>query len=184
MKILKCGKHAVCKLIVLSCVMVGTASVANAQRYSLVELSISMSVASATALDMSGLIIGQFSNNKFTVDSAAGTARISVLTRKAPPPNVTMSRFAPAFTATPQSVVVTVPATLPVGFCVSGDYYDRHTALCADGNPPYKIVPIISLAEPAAEIPNVICDAPKIPTFNSSTKKWACIVPAGFKLTM
>lgn len=180
-----------CRLMVVACVIVGAETAARAQTTSgttstIITKRVSTSeFAAAVVLDRASSVVGRLApDTVITIDRTAGTAKLYVLTMQSAPPDITMSTLAPAFTDTPRSVVVTVPASLTVGFCVSGAYYDRQTGLCADGKFPYKIVPLISIAEPAAEIPNVVCTAPRIPTFNSSTKKWACLVPAGFKLSM
>jgi hypothetical protein len=91
---------------------------------------------------------------------------------------------APGTAATPQKETVKVAASSPVAFCTSGNFYDKRTGLCKDGKSPYKIVPLNSLADPAAKTPNVICKAPMVPTFNPASKTWQCIVPAGFKLNL
>jgi hypothetical protein len=136
--------------------------------------------------DQYGSIIGQISGNgaSITVDSSTNTASVPVLTRTAPPPAGTMSAQAPAFTATPTTVTVKIPASSPVAFCSSGDYYNKATGKCADGKFPYKIVPVGSLSDPKAQTPNVACTSPKVATFNSATKTWQCIVPLGFKLSL
>jgi hypothetical protein len=131
--------------------------------------------------DATGNLIGQMIR---PVSVAGNTATIEVETRTSAPPGVTMSSQAPAFTATPTTVTVTVPASVPVGFCSSGDYYNKSTGLCADGKFPYKIVPAGSLSDPAAQTPTLTCAAPKVPTFNPATKTWQCIVPTGFKLSL
>ena len=92
--------------------------------------------------------------------------------------------LAVAPTGTTPSQSIKVPASSPVAFCSSGSFYDKRTGLCKDGKAPYKIVPLNSLADPAARTPNVICKAPMVPTFNPASKTWQCIVPAGFKLNL
>ena len=178
-----------CRLMAIACVIVGVETAAPAQTTSpttIISVRVSTSeYAAAVILDRANSVVGRLApNTDMTIDRNAGTARLFVLTMRSAPPNITMSTLAPAFTDTPRSVVVTVPSSLTVGFCVSGTYYDRLTGLCADGKAPYKIVPLISIAEPAAQMPNVACVAPRIPTFNSSTKRWACLGPASFKLNM
>ena len=86
-------------------------------------------------VDGSGFLVGELSTKAPVVDPATGKGKVEVKTRatSAPKP-VTMSPLAPAPTATAVLVTVEVPSSLPVGFCVSGDYYNRSTGLCADGN--------------------------------------------------
>jgi hypothetical protein len=79
---------------------------------------------------------------------------------------------------------VTVPASLPVAFCSGGAYYNKGTGQCSDGKFPYKIVPLNSLSDPAAQTPTIVCNAPTVPTWNPAMKKWNCIVPTGFKNTL
>jgi hypothetical protein len=112
-----------------------------------------------------------------------GVATLEVETLTSAPQGVTMSSQAPAFTATPKTVTVTVPASAPVAFCSSGKYYDKSTGKCSDGKFPYKIVPVNSLSDPAAKTPTLTCAPPKVPTFNAASKVWQCIVPTGFKLS-
>lgn len=95
-----------------------------------------------------------------------------------------MSTLAPAFTSTPTTVTVKMPASLPVAFCVTGDYYNKSTGTCSDGKLPYKVVPVVSLSNSKAQISTVACAAPKVPTFSSSTSTWSCLVPPGYKVTM
>jgi len=133
--------------------------------------------------DQYGYLVGQLGGNGITVDST-NTASVPVVTRTTAPTGVTMSKLAPAFTPTPTTVTVKIPASVPVGFCVSGDYYNRLTGLCADGKMPYKIVPVGSLSNSKAQTPNVACKAPMVATFNSATSAWSCLVPPGYKVTM
>ena len=134
-------------------------------------------------MDQYGNLIGQLAGNGVSVD-ASNVASIPVQTRTAAPSGVTMSPQAPAFTASPSTVTVKVPASTPVAFCSSGDYYNKATGLCADGKFPYKIVPAGSLSDPKAQTPTLACPPPRVPTFNSATKTWQCIVPTGFKLSV
>ena len=78
---------------------------------------------------------------------------------------------------------VKVPASTLVGFC-SGGYYDKATGKCSNGQFPYKMVPLNSLSDPAAQTPTIVCQAPTVPTWNPAMKKWNCIVPAGFKTNL
>jgi hypothetical protein len=137
----------------------------------------------AIVVDQYGNLIGQIAGSGISVDST-NTASIPVNTRTSAPAGVTMSAQAPALTATPSTVTVKVPASVPVGFCSSGDYYNKSTGLCADGKFPYKIVPAGSLSDPAAQMPNIVCRAPMVPTYNPAMKKWNCIVPTGFKVSL
>ena len=140
----------------------------------------------AIVMDSSGNIIGQLAGNGLgditPVD--ATLVDVQVRTRTSAPPGVTMSSQAPAFTASPSTAKVRVPASTLVGFCSSGDVYNKATGLCADGKFPYKIVPTGSLSDPAAQTPTIVCRAPMVPTYNPAMKKWLCIVPTGFKATL
>jgi hypothetical protein len=137
----------------------------------------------AIVVDQYGALVGQVAGSGISVDST-NTASVPVVTRTAAPTGVTMSTLAPAFTPTPTTVTVKVPASVPIGFCVSGDYYNKSTGLCADGKMPYKIVPVGSLSNSKAQTPTVACTAPKVATFNSSTSAWSCLVPPGYKVNM
>src|SRR6266404_260477 len=86
-------------------------------------------------------------------------------------------------TSTTGTATVKVPASTLVGFC-SGGYYDKGTGKCSNGQFPYKMVPLNSLSDPAAQTPTIVCQAPTVPTWNPAMKKWNCIVPAGFKNTL
>src|SRR6266404_3531739 len=86
-------------------------------------------------------------------------------------------------TSTTGTASVKVPASALVGFC-SGGYYDKGTGKCSNGQFPYKMVPLNSLSDPAAQTPTIVCQAPTVPTWNPAMKKWNCIVPAGFKNTL
>ena len=171
----------VCKLMTVACAIgAGTATLAQTT-----TVRVPSEWAAAMLLDRELRNVGPIdSGADHTIDRTAATARLSVLRMTLNPPDGTLSPLAPAASPTSGSVAVTVPLSLTIGVCVSGTYYNRATALCADGKPPYMLVPLGSIADPAAKMPNVVCTAPKIPTFNSSTKKWACLVPAGFKLSM
>ena len=79
---------------------------------------------------------------------------------------------------------LTVPASMPVAFCSGNALYNKATGKCSDGKFPYKIVPLNSLTDPAAQNPTTTCKAPTVPTWNPAMKKWNCIVPAGFKNTL
>lgn len=131
--------------------------------------------------DATGNLIGKLIR---PVSVAGTTATLEVETLTSAPGAVTMSSQAPPFTATPKTVTVKVPASVPVAFCSSGNYYDKSTGKCSDGKFPYKIVPVNSLSDSAAQTPTLTCTAPKVPTFNAATKTWQCIVPTGFKLSM
>ena len=134
-------------------------------------------------LDAYGNVIGQLAGSGISVDTA-NVASISVQTYTSAPTGVTMSPQAPAFTASPSTVTVKVPASVPIAFCSSGNAYNKATGLCSDGRFPYKVVPANSLSDPAAQTPTLTCAAPKVPTFNAATKTWNCIVPTGFKLSV
>jgi hypothetical protein len=99
-------------------------------------------------------------------------------------PVTSLSSLAPAPTTTQTTVKVTVPYSVPVAFCSGGNYYNKGTGLCADGKFPYKVVPLNSLKDPAAQVATIVCRAPTVPTWNPAMKKWNCIVPAGFKNTL
>ncbi|HEY6118562.1 MAG TPA: hypothetical protein VIV66_01325 [Pyrinomonadaceae bacterium] len=140
----------------------------------------------AIVMDSSGNLIGQLAGDAIPsdgikVDVTLNIAEVPVRTRTAAPTGVTMSTQAPAFTAAPTTVIVKVRPSLPIGFCSSGDYYNRGTGLCADGKNPYKVVPIGSLSDPKAQTPTIVCRSPMVPTFNSASKVWQCIVTTGFK---
>jgi hypothetical protein len=135
---------------------------------------------SGIVTDATGNLIGKLIR---PVSVAGTTATLEVETFTSAPAGVTMSSQAPPFTATPKTVTVTVPASVPVAFCSSGNYYDKSTGKCSDGKFPYKIVPVNSLSDSAAKTPTLTCAPPKVPTFNAATKTWQCIVPTGFKLS-
>src|SRR5262245_61238816 len=102
------------------------------------------------AIDQVGSPIGQISpGGSISIDST-GIATVPIVPRPPCPPSVALSTLAPI---TIPPVNVKIPSTLPVGFCVSGDTYDRHTGLCGDGKPPYKIVPVAGLNNPASQTP-------------------------------
>jgi len=139
----------------------------------------------AIILDQYGNLVGQVAPSlPLSIDSSTNIASVPVTSRIFAPTGVTMSTLAPALTATPTTVTVKIPSYVPVGFCVSGDYYNKSTGLCADGKRPYKVVPVGSLSNPAANIAKVACAAPKVPTFSSSTSTWSCLVLPGYKVTM
>ena len=119
-----------------------------------------------------------------TTSNGTTYLEVDVETRATAPDGVPMSSLAPAFTPTPTVVRITIPAASMIGFCTAGDYYSRLTGLCADGKQPYMIVPAVSLSNPAAATPKVICTAPRVATFLASTSTWSCLVPPGYKITM
>ena len=148
----------------------------------------------AIVTDNSGALVGQVnsvSNQLQPGDPGYDDANpklvvvvMTYTTGAAPLPPALMSALAPATTDTPKPVNVTVPASAPVAFCSSGNSYNKTTGLCADGKFPYKIVPLNSLNDPAAQNPTIVCRAPTVPTWNPAMKKWNCIVPTGFKNTL
>ena len=138
---------------------------------------------SGIVLDQYGNLVGQLAGNGISIDTA-NVATVSVNTYTSAPSGVTMSPQAPAFTASPTTVNVKVPASTPIAFCSSGNTYNKATGLCSDGKFPYKVVPANSLSDPAAQNPTIVCNAPTVPTWNPAMKKWNCIVPTGFKLSL
>jgi hypothetical protein len=101
----------------------------------------------------------------------------------APPANV--PKPACALPVKPNTLYsVSVPSSMPVAFCVSSKYYDKRTGKCGDGKFPYKIVPLNGLLDPEAQVPTVACKAPMVATYSDASKKFNCIVPPGFKLSM
>jgi hypothetical protein len=141
----------------------------------------------------SGELVGQLSGAQVTFENngtptttptSTSTAVVPVYTYTSLPPGVPTCQLTPAVTATQTVVNVKVPYSSPVAFCSSGNYYNKSTGLCADGKFPYKIVPAGSLSDPAAQTPNVVCRAPMVPTYNPAMKKWLCIVPTGFKVSL
>jgi hypothetical protein len=143
----------------------------------------------AIVMDSTGTVVGQLAGdaldpNLIPLDITLNLASVPVRTRTSAPTGVTMSTQAPAFTNTPTTVTVKISLSSPVAFCSSGDFYNKKTGLCADGKNPFKIVPVGSLSDPAAKVPNVACTSPKVPTFNSGTKKWSCLVTTGFKISL
>jgi hypothetical protein len=174
------------KLMALACLVGGMVASAQAQSgLSTAGKTLTVADVAVMLLDRSGAMVGTVPiDNRIEINTETSVALVEVTTYTSVPSDIAMSSLAPDVTDTPQKVLVRVPATLPLGFCVSGTYYNRATGRCSDGKFPYKVVPIISLPDPAAKTPNVICTAPRVPTFNSSTKKWDCLVPTGFKLTL
>ena len=130
--------------------------------------------------------------NTFTPDSANPTSSVTVSVttytidqlKAMGVPVASLSSLAPAPTTASTTVKVTVPYSVPVAFCSGGNYYNKATGLCADGKFPYKIVPVNSLSDPAAQNPTIVCRAPTVPTWNPAMKKWNCIVPTGFKVSL
>ena len=145
----------------------------------------------AVVTDSSGAVVGLLSPPyTATGDSTNSNFTVSVTTytvdqlRAMGIPVTSLSSLAPATTTAPTTAKVTVPASSPIAFCSSGNYYNKKTGQCADGKPPYKIVPTNSLSDPAAQMPNVACAAPKVAWYNPAMKKWLCQVPPGFKASL
>ena len=148
----------------------------------------------AVVTDSSGAVIGQIPTDAMSVEPVPNTnpqqVTVSVKTytldqlRAMGVPVTSLSSLAPATTATSTTATVKVPYSVPVAFCSGGNFYNKGTGLCADGKFPYKIVPLNSLKDPAAQNPTIVCRAPTVPTWNPAMKKWNCIVPTGFKNTL
>ncbi len=141
--------------------------------------------------DQYGSIIGQLDGNTSGGISSisasptpADTIHVRIRPYTTPPPGVKLSAQAPSPTASPTIVTIQVSTNLPVISCVSGNVYNKSTGLCSDGKPPYKVVPVGSVSDPAAKTPTLTCAAPKVPTFSAATKTWVCQVPPGYKVNV
>ncbi|MCE9523500.1 MAG: hypothetical protein K8S25_13840 [Alphaproteobacteria bacterium] len=161
----------VSRLALAAAVAVGGAGAAHSQaglQYSVVT-------------DGSGNVVGQLGGGAITLDSDGVNYNVPINTYTATPPGITMSPAAPAPTATSTTVTVKVAPSSLVATCTSSTVYNKKTGQCTDGRPPIKMVSISKVTSAAAQIPTVVCTAPKVPTYFTS---WTCLVPAGFKLSL
>ena len=102
------------------------------------------------------------------------------------PPTVNKSQvYYPVSSASPTppppTVLLTVPVTLQIVFCSGTDSYAKGIGRCANGQAVSKIIPISSVADPAAQTPTgASCYAPLAPTWDSWRRTWNCIKAPGF----